>query len=281
MPYNGDETRVVIMPADQHDENNVDFGYVAPLFELSFELSKVLNTPPPVRINDVVSFTILITNTGTTAITAVPLTDTYNNAYFTYITASPLPDNPTQGVLTWNNLTEVGASGFGMDLNPGATFEVVVEFSANLDTTGLPNDSAINMADSQGISDMAEVPIFTPTSVQLAAREATYKNGNVILQWETADETDLVGFYIYRQLAGNDGEKRVQLTEELLVAKKSGSSSGEVYTYEDETAQANVNYRYFVSILNSNGQENQELLGDVLMQRTFNEWFIFLPIALK
>jgi len=57
MLYNGEETRIVLMPADQHDENNVDFGYVAPLFELS----KTLNTHSPVRVNNHMSFTTLMT----------------------------------------------------------------------------------------------------------------------------------------------------------------------------------------------------------------------------
>jgi len=183
--------------------------------------------------------------------------------------------------LTWNDLTAAGSTGFGRSLNPGETFSVIVEFIAALDTTGLPDESTVNIASSQGITDTAEVQAFTATSVELAQREIAYENSNVILRWETADETDLVGFHIYRQLVGNENDDLMQLTADLLVAKKSGSSSGAAYVYEDETVLTPTDYRYFVGIVDTNGLEIRSLLGSVTTQRTVGEWLIYLPFLAK
>jgi len=283
MPYNGDEARIVGMPAVQHDENNVDFGYVAPIL---FELSKTLNTPSPARVGERISFTIRITNTGTVVMTTVPLADTYNNAYMSYTAvASPEPDIPNVGELVWNDLTSSGAAGFGMDLNPGEAFEIMVEFITKVDTTNLPNESAINIATSQGITDSAEVQAFSPTSVDFVMSDISYENEQVVLRWQTADESDVVGFHIYREVVGGNGHEGesepIKLTSEMLFAEKSGSPSGASYTYEDESAEASVDYRYFVGIFNTIGFEMQELLGDVTTRRTVDEWFIFLPITMK
>jgi len=255
----------------------VDFGFYKYLIE--FELSKTLNTPSPVRIGELMSFTIRITNTGETIITTLPLIDRYSNAYLDYVSASPTPDNPTLGELVWNDLTASSPTGFGADLNPGENFEIVVEFVGQLDTTKLPNESTTNMATSLDMSDSADIQILAPTSVQLATYEVFRENGAVMLRWETASETDMVGFHIYRQQFGN--EEVEQLTQSLLIAERSGSSLGAAYSYRDQTAEANIEYSYSVGILNTSGVETRSLLGEVSTPRTTNEWFIFLPITVK
>jgi len=92
-----------VVTVGEDDNLTIDFGFYE-TFE-AFELSKVTNTPSPVRLDETISFTIRITNTGTAILTSVPLVDRYNAAFFTYVSASPGPDTPISGELTWNDLT--------------------------------------------------------------------------------------------------------------------------------------------------------------------------------
>jgi len=158
---------------------------------------------------------------------------------------------------------------------------MTVEFITKVDTTGLPNESTLNVAASQGITDSAEVQAFSPTSVDFIMREVAYEDEKVVVRWETADESDVVGFHLYRAVVGNDEGTPIKLTPEMLIAEKSGNLSGASYTYEDESAETSVDYRYFVGILDTNGFETEEFLGEVTTRRTVDDWFIFLPITVK
>jgi len=248
-----------------------------------FTLSKVVNTPPPALIGRPVSFTIQIVNSSIPTLVNLPLTDIYDTNYLSYVTASPTPDESSNGQLVWHNLTQGNGSigGFGMNLASQETFEIVVEFIALQDTTGLPNDSTVNNATVLDQSDNAEIMIFNPTNVVLSRREVAYKNGNVVVEWETADETEVVSFDIYRAVSGDDDSEPIKLNQAPLFAENSGSAKGAVYLYEDETAQTDINYTYSIAILDVRGLEGIQELGEVLTVRTVDTWFVFLPIAEK
>jgi len=113
--------------------------------------------------------------------------------------------------------------------------------------------------------------------VQLAFSEVTFTENKVMIRWETADEADLIGFYIYREPNGSEDQERERLTKDLLIAEKSGKSSGFAYTYEDVGVEAGTEYRYFIGFVDPSGLEVQSPLGSVITQRTVNEWFIYLP----
>jgi len=277
---------VAIVESNELDSdyaNNTDHSCVevlSPPIE-QVELVKTLNTLAPVRPGTPISFTIRITNTGETVIATLPLTDVYNSAYLGFVNAIPTAeDNIDDGVINWSNLTTTLG-----DLNPGDSVAVVVNFMAWLDTTALPDSATINRATIWDEVDEEPVQIFAPTSVDFIMREVTYENEKVIIQWETADETEVVGFHLYREMVDDDGPEGkgelIKLTPEMLIAEKSGSSSGASYTYEDTSTQASVDYRYFVGILDIKGFETQEPLGDVSTRRTVDEWFIFLPLTMK
>ncbi len=67
------------------------------------------------------AFDIAVTNTGDTALTTVPVTDTYDSAALTYTTATVAPTTAGAGTLSWNN---IGA------LAVGQTTTVTVTFTA-------------------------------------------------------------------------------------------------------------------------------------------------------
>jgi len=90
-------------------------------------VDKVLESNDPAYVTELVTFTIHITNTGNSRLTYVPLTDTYDSAYLTFVSAWPAPDvvDPTasadKGTLVWRDLTAF----FG-DIGPGSSIRVQV-----------------------------------------------------------------------------------------------------------------------------------------------------------
>ncbi|MEM7539943.1 MAG: hypothetical protein AAF639_47760, partial [Chloroflexota bacterium] len=183
------------------DNPTLDFGFYQAPPAPSIALEKMLNTPEPVLPGASITFTIRITNTGTTTITTLPLTDTYNTTYLTYVGLRTTPasdSNANNGQIVWSDLTQANPNGFGQDFGPNDVWDVVVEFVAALDTTPLPDSASINTAQAMTHTVTDTVQIFNPTNVMLVNREVVLEDGVVVLSWSTVNETDLVGFHVMR-----------------------------------------------------------------------------------
>ena len=99
-----------------------------------------VSTPGPVNKGDNVIFNISVENTGTTAITSLPLEDLFSNALFEYVSAEPTPDGVGAGSLLWNDLTGAGSLAVSGILN------VTVTLKAKGASTAAPNTAAVNYA---------------------------------------------------------------------------------------------------------------------------------------
>jgi protocatechuate 3,4-dioxygenase beta subunit len=240
----------------------IDFGFNR---NPDWAISKRLNTPEPVRLGNLISFTIRITNTGDVPITGIPLQDTYNAAFLQFFSASapgssvqtglPAPYANT-GVVSWANVL----SG---PLAPGSSVSLVVTFTGIKDTDN-PNSQnpedpvTVNRAGANSIvvdpdgtgpippvtvpivrEGRDDVIILNPTSVVIADSSLTNVGANVQLAWTTATESDVLGFSIVRVVNGVTQD----VTKEMIVAARSGQSSGSSYQYQDvEEKQPGVYY---------------------------------------
>jgi fimbrial isopeptide formation D2 family protein/uncharacterized repeat protein (TIGR01451 family) len=123
----------------------------ATLLTTSYQISKTLLEPASgvAGMNDTVRFSIVVTNTGATALATVPLTDTYNTTFLAYQSATPASnDNTDDGVINWTNLANAASGG---PIAPGATRTVTVTFKAKAPT--LPGGDTINQAAASGVQD--------------------------------------------------------------------------------------------------------------------------------
>lgn len=111
----------------------------------------------------------------------------------------------------------------------------------------------------------AQVQDFIPSAVELNFFIANGENESVVLEWETAFETDNLGFNIYRSANGSfeDAEKLNPTLIESLVP--TGSTYGADYQFVDATANPFVTYYYWLEDVDVNGET--ELHGPV-----FTEW---------
>ena len=100
------------------------------------QLTKRVVDPPGGVVNQgsVVTFEILIENSGSSAITSLPLSDDYDSNRLEYVDASPQPDYvaivPGSGTAVWQDLAGPPPHGFGSALLPGHSFVVTIRFRA-------------------------------------------------------------------------------------------------------------------------------------------------------
>ena len=80
-----------------------------------------------------------------------------------------------------------------------------------------------------------------PTAVLLAAFNAKPGNNEVTLTWKTGDETDNLGFNIYRAENMNGNYVKLNFT---IIQPKVGSGAGTSYRYIDDSAKNTKTYYY-------------------------------------
>ncbi|MEM7130359.1 MAG: SdrD B-like domain-containing protein [Chloroflexota bacterium] len=271
---------------DNGDDNNgdmtIDFGFyqLQPLPTLAVD--KQFNGVGDYRVGETISFTIHITNTGNVTITTLPLEDRYSQAFMTYVSANPAPDNtPNSGILTWSNLLASLNDTDGLGVGEGVS--VVVTFTTEADTTQLPVMSpctqtghAPNLARSVGamagttpvVEDADDVScdsvqILNPTSVQMVNHSITSVPEGVLVRWSTASESDIMGFHIWRS-SGVDAELR---SGEMVIATNAGQPVGANYQWMDAGATLQSRELYLLEIIKSDGStERTVIVGFASMQ---------------
>jgi len=111
--------------------------------------------------------------------------------------------------------------------------------------------------------NQSDLPDTSP-AVQLLLFEATGREEFIELSWETASETDNLGFNLYRATS-LDGES-IKINAELMPSQvPPGSPFGAVYEYEDTTVILYVTYYYWLEVVDIYGQS--ELHGPVSAKR--------------
>jgi hypothetical protein len=85
-----------------------------------------------------------------------------------------------------------------------------------------------------------------PTAVVLTAFKAYEQGGQVLVEWETANEMSILGFNLYRTSA-LDGQL-FRLNESLIPARNPGSPIGARYEYLDRSAQPGIAYYWLEDV---------------------------------
>lgn len=87
------------------------------------------------------------------------------------------------------------------------------------------------------------------------------------LQWQTQNETDIVGFHVLRQ--GPDGA--LVLNSDLLLAQVSGQLAGSQYNFVDRDVESGVSYSYLLQVVYIDRAPAEYALDPVTAQ-----WHLFL-----
>lgn len=282
----------------QDDFDQADFAFT---LNAALEVDKQIQTVGPARLDEIITFTIQITNTGLVTITELPLTDQYNPAYMTYVEADVAATTETPGLITWDNVAPAG-------LAPGDSVTIVTSFRAQGDTTQLtaiapclvsgetPNLAVVAdaVADIDGsgsqpsviistVQDCASIAIEAPTATLIAKTNIETTAEGTLLSWSTKSEVNIVGFHIWE----SSGLNGTRLTQSLLLAKYSGQEIGADYTYlatvqnamelksGDDSDGPVTEAQYMLEVIFSDGQSRRVGFGSVFDQS------LFLPLITR
>ena len=251
----------------------------------SYTVTHRLNTPDPVRPASPISFTIRITNTGDTWITNLPLTDVYSNTFLTYgygyvgQYAQPASDDTANdGQIDWTDLTAPAPYGFGRDLAPGASFVINVIFTGAGDTHGLPDDRAANTAivhdaladpDAGPLDALEPLPseeasdgvrILAPTGLILASLDAETTTDGVQIIWQTANESSILGFNVFRRVStsielSRDADGFEMVNDTFIFAQFAGASQGTDYNWKDTAVAPGMTVEYALQVKEPDGRD--------------------------
>ncbi len=270
-----DQSNQPLGVGDVQDDDDANVDVMAP----SIQLSKSLNTPEPVRVGDMVSFTIRITNTGDGWVDILPLTDTYDKNYLQYDHASPASDdNNDDGVINWSDILP----GNNMLAHNQST-SVIVYFIGKDDTSNLPPDGRTeNRASTNGPrvdpdgptgptgatlpvdddEDTARVKLIIPTGVTVVDAQAAVMGADVSLQWATLSEANILGFNLWRR---HGSGRAVRVNTALLPARYAGQMASGSYRFLDHPLLPGY-YDYTLEILRLDGTTVRVPLGDVFVR---------------
>jgi hypothetical protein len=112
-----------------------------------------------------------------------------------------------------------------------------------------------------------------PTSVVMAGFTAQATSDGVWVEWQTANELDILGFRLLRSETGDGGF--VPLGDEPVFALWSGSDKGMTYSYLDEGAVPGRTYHYKLEIVKLDGQTERYGLVSAAMR-----WWLKLPLVM-
>lgn len=228
----------------------------------------------------VVTFTIVITNTGPTTLVVVPLTDTYDTAYLRYWRGTPSPDERGKGALSWSDLTLASPYGVGYDLSPGGLLTVTTVFSVVADITQTVNVAMTrNALDEHGtLANEAQdqVPLRNvSTAVELLYFRATPQPGAVLLEWATAVEVDNYGFELYRGESGAFARATL-----LAFLPGQGTGGGARYAFTDRVPVPGRRYWYWLVDVDTQGRRAIHPPLEVWVASQEAVHRLYLPIVL-
>ncbi|GIK42093.1 MAG: hypothetical protein BroJett011_59260 [Chloroflexota bacterium] len=137
----------------------VPTGNITPVLQITETL--IAPTSGPVSIGQVVTFSLTITNTGSTTVTTLPVQQNFNASYLTFLNAVPAPTITTTGVITWDDLTNT----FG-DLQPTEFVNLTISFIvSSLPPTANNTSLAVTVRDA--LRQNSPVPLTCSSNVNL------------------------------------------------------------------------------------------------------------------
>ena len=252
--------------ASGENNNNIDAGMT---IDASYALSKENTTvASEIAPGDPVSFTITITNTGDVWLTTIPVQDSYDNEYLTYVDATPASDdNNDDGVIDWSDIT----ASTGEDLAPGESVSIIVNFTAKATTEGLSGNETTNTATTHDViadpdsatgptaaalvqsnSSAAPVNIVNPVGLTLESAFAHATSHAILLHWRTLDESNIIGFNL---VLYNHNKTRI-VTSNFIFAQHSGADRGSSYNFLD--VDPSIQGKYVLEIIHLDGSTERK-----------------------
>ncbi len=194
-----------------------------------------------------ITYVLVLTNTGQIALTNVRLTDTAPlGTEYIAGSAVPAPANPPLP-LVWVVPT----------LNVGDSFTArfTVRVTPVTGTLAITNSATVSSDQTPITETNVVVHPFRETAIDLLSFTATPQPNNTILvRWVTGAEINTYGFHLFRSADGSRANA-VQITDQIILSQGWGQG-GATYQWIDANVQTGVTYTYWL--------QETELDGDLL-----------------
>ncbi len=220
----------------------------------AFSVSKL--APATVRAGDILTYTIVFTNTGNAYATSVVITDR-------------IPANTewhsgghshTATEVRWNVASMApGVTGY-------AVFSVRVRPDTPVGTVILNSQYGVRSAELPATTGGAPVAVTVapPTGITLEYFALRRVGPSVVLEWRTATEINNRGFNIYRNTTDNF-EDAVRLNAELIPGQGRGLAGGATYTFTDTGVEPGNTYYYWLEDIDLYGNVQARMLRSIGM----------------
>ncbi len=273
---------VVSTTDDDNDDNNEDDDETTPLLPSLALDKRLVGIDRDIEAPNYVTFTILITNVGPTALSVLPLRDLYDDHYLSFVDAVPYPEEAADdGDLAWHDLTGPAPNGFDRDLLPGETFVVTTVFRVVRNITTTVNTAIISDAidvhdNPANPADDDEVLNDVPTAVELLYfRVGGVSGRSVWLEWATAAASDNFGFRRYR--AAEPDRARAG---DVAFVPSEAHGGGATYEYTDTVPYDGV-WWYWLADVDTSGGETFHGPVSATVGAAVLPYRIYLPIVMR
>lgn len=242
--------------------------------------------PYPSVANPYFDYTITVTNAGPETAYNVTIVDTLDpyTSFDTTVYPVKIDNVLSPSACTYNDDTSVPGGGT-LTCNLGDMAddqEIVINFGVKIET-GVPTTGMLEIGDAcstdTAVGDICNaVTVYTssnetntanntayepkdvglPTAVELAWFDVTKAGtSGITLGWETVNESDILGFKVYR--SGKPGTLNKLLT--AVSTETIGDMSGAVYSYKDKAVKPFKTYYYWLEVQSLSG--TTELFGPI------------------
>ena len=222
--------------------NNTDSAILMVKGNVDLAVTKTVNDSNP-STNEMIVYTIVVTNSGPHDATSVEYTDTWP------ISINYLGFTATTG--TYNNATRVW-SGFDLAAGTNATLSITGQLNnvaTNLYITNIIELTSLDQVDTVA-SNNTNSAVLLSTRVVVSDFDVIVRDGNTVVTWETASELGTAGFNVYRR---HVSEARFHKVNRDFVPGLLDSPVGGTYEVLDATALPGRAYEYLLEEREVNG----------------------------
>ena len=132
-------------------------------------------------------------------------------------------------------------------------------------------------ASAAGVMDIDVVGAVEPDGVVLTSLKAEIRPDGVLLTWETANESSIVGFNVFRRVsstlqAGWDAEGYGVLNQDFIFAEYAGANQGAWYSYKDAAVEPGMTCEYALQVSEPDGRTAIYRVNAVMTR-----WWLHMP----
>jgi len=228
----------------------------------ALQISKL--APPTVRAGDILTYTIIFSNTGTAYATSVVITDTIP-AYTDWRAGG---HSHTATEVRWN-ITQIAPGYTGY-----TSFSVRVRPDTPIGTQIVNSQYGIRSAEvpDAALGAPVVVNVAPPTGITLEYFTLKQVGRFVELDWKTVSEENNWGFNVYRNTV-EDFSTAMRLNKSLIPGQGRGVTGGAVYKFADTTAATGQTYYYWLEDIDLNGNAQYRLVRTIMVDTHYpDDW---------